>query len=320
MIRKILLEGVRTHERTEIELGRLTCLVGPNGSGKSTILNAFVILGMKGFPTFWQRVGSDVCRIEVETSWGKLQHPAAEDSSGGGVSSVMKQIRVIPFRPDARVLRAPSTFADAQPKMGMTGSQLASVLAAWKLVDEQKFQAIVRHLQQIVPNLENIRPSTTTVDFDQPAFELLFDFRMAPGVPARAVSEGTLLALSILTAVQDFEDEATAENSGDMMVLLDDIDRGLHPDAQVELIKLLRSLAEEKTLQIVMTTHSPFVIDALVPEEVYVLKIDEKSGATRSGRLSEIPGAEKFRGMLSTGELWSSHGESWVLQKPRNSK
>lgn len=318
MIQKILIEGVRTHEHTAIELSRLTCLVGPNGSGKSTVLNTFVVFASKGtLLPFWQRIGSNTSRIEVNTSNGTFASPAVKSVPGEPEEQTSGPMLVIPCRPDPRVIRLPSTFAEAKPALGFRGEQLAAVLAMWKLVDEQKFQTVVQELQQIVPNLENIRPNTTILDFDQPAFELLFDFRGAHGIPAQAVSEGTLLALSLLTAVHSHDARSPAEGDLYPVVLIDDIDRGLHPDAQVELVRKLRSLAEAKELQIVMTTHSPFVVDALEPQEVYVLKIDESVGATRCRRLSEIPGAGKFRGILSTGELWSSHGESWVTQEEK---
>lgn len=226
----------------------------------------------------------------------------------------------IPFWPDSRILRKPSSFSEARPRLSTTtGRRLAAVLAAWKLSDQARFETVIRQLQRIVPTLEDVRPSTTTIEFDQPAFELLFDFRGAPGVPAPVVSEGTLLALALLTALHDVKAQTDATEECSMVVLLDDIDRGLHPDAQLEVINLLRELADLKDLQIVMTTHSPYIVDALSPKEVYVLALDE-TGTTRARKLSEIPGAERYRGMLSTGQLWSSQGESWVLEDQSKSK
>lgn len=305
MIRKILIEGVRTHERTEIELGRLTCLVGPNGSGKSTVLQSFEVLHGVKFPS-WMRAGASEWIIRAVDD---LENVAGAERTKTVVRlGGQEYLAVFVCRLDSEVLRTASE-SNVLPKLLPNGAQLAHVLANWKLSDESRFQLILNQLKKIVPTLENLRPHSTLID-KKPVFELFFDFRAAPKVPAQAVSEGTLLALGLLTMLHEVS--PPQENHRSTVVLLDDIDRGLHPDAQLELIHLLRHLSTSKDLQIVMTTHSPYIVDALSPEEVCVLALDD-SGTTRARKLSEIPGAERYQGMLSTGELWSSHGESWVV-------
>ncbi len=303
MLRKILIEGVRTHERTEIELGRLTCLVGPNGSGKTTVLQAVDSLRDDAAPhPSWQRAGIETWKIELEDSGG------VSVRMGKGVEPDARP-NVFWFRLDSEVLRQRSETG--RTELGPQGHNLATVLANLKLSEENRFLEIVRQLQLVVPTLEDVRPRIMSLG-DTPQFELLFDYRGARAISARAVSEGTLLSLGLLTAVGQLAGPKP-------IVLFDDIDRGLHPDAQVELINLIRKAAELRDFQVLMTTHSPFVVDALSPEEVYVLALDD-TGTTRSRRLCEIPGAERYSGMLSTGELWSSHGESWVLEEQAKAK
>lgn len=306
MIRRIVIEGVRTHEHTEIELGRMTCLVGPNGCGKSTVLASFgALLGKE--PPSWLRANSPAWTMEIFGDNGtKL---AVVQSS----SRVKPALRVVDLRMNAAVLREPSLFKDAHPAMESDGGQLAAVLASWKLADFEKFTRTLHQLRQVVPALVDITPATTKLR-DLPAFEVFFDFISAPRIPASAVSEGTLLTLGLLAALNEVE---TSEELA-TIVLLDDIDRGLHPDAQKELIGLLRGIADIKDLQIVLTTHSPYIVDAMAAEEVCVLALDPE-GTTRARKLSDIPGEKRLRGMLSTGELWSSHGESWVLDQPNKS-
>jgi len=312
MIRKIVIEGVRTHEHTEIALGRLTCLVGPNGSGKSTVLEIFrVRLGER--PLSWMRAGESLWKISFEDSQGEVVQIGLNDSGVLRISD--EPLRAYSFRLESEVLRAASEHKVAAARLEPNGANLAHVLASWKLSDELRFETVISQLKEVVPALKGLRPNSTKVG-EKPAFELLFDFHSASRVPAQAVSEGTLLALGLLTALHAAESPQESDQSP--IVLLDDIDRGLHPDAQIELIKLLRQLAELKDLQIVMTTHSPYIVDALSPEEVCVLALDS-TGTTRARQLSEIPGAERYRGMLSTGELWSSHGESWVLEEQAKS-
>jgi len=51
------------------------------------------------------------------------------------------------------------------------------------------------------------------------------------------------------------------------IVLIDEFETGLHPKIQVSLLKEMRSIAQRKQLQIILTTHSRDVINATEAEE-----------------------------------------------------
>ncbi|MGU5619867.1 AAA family ATPase, partial [Acinetobacter baumannii] len=53
------------------------------------------------------------------------------------------------------------------------------------------------------------------------------------------------------------------------ILLIDEIDAGLFPAAQVELIKILESFAKRLNLQIIFTTHSPIVIQNIFEKSKY---------------------------------------------------
>jgi predicted ATPase len=77
----------------------------------------------------------------------------------------------------------------------------------------------------------------------------------------------------------------------------------LHP-------KLLRELAEEceqaaAHTQLLVTTHSPFFIDGLAPEQVWAMARDER-GYTTAKRLADMPA---LRPMLDAG---ASLGQLWM--------
>ncbi len=139
--------------------------------------------------------------------------------------------------------------------------------------------------------------------------ELVFDFEDASDVPATNVSEGTLIALAILVAA--------AGRSGDQLILLDDLERGLHPRAVRDLIQALRRLQQTNpNLQIVATTHSPYILNRLEPNEVRVATLEPGRG-TLIAKLEDHPDFEQWSKEMLPGELWSNVGEDWVrdLQK-----
>lgn len=97
-------------------------------------------------------------------------------------------------------------------------------------------------------------------------------------------------------------------------MLLDDLDRGLHPRAQRELVSLLRQLlSEQRNLQIIATTHSPYLLDNLKASEVRLTALHE-DGTTAVARLDEHPEFEKWKDDFAPGEFWSAVGEEWVTR------
>jgi predicted ATPase len=96
------------------------------------------------------------------------------------------------------------------------------------------------------------------------------------------------------------------------LVLLDDIELGLHPAAQGKLIEVLRKIqASDPELQIIATSHSPFILNYLDPKEVRMTFLAE-NGFARCEKLTAHPEFERWKDMMSPGEFWSTVGESWL--------
>ena len=90
---------------------------------------------------------------------------------------------------------------------------------------------------------------------------LLFDFDNAKDVSAHGVSEGTLMLLGLMTVLSG--------PSQPQILLMDDIEHGLHPSAQRALLHVLDTvLNANPNLQIIATTHSPFMLDTVSGSQV----------------------------------------------------
>ncbi len=186
----------------------------------------------------------------------------------------------------------PDTFSRVQ-------EYLASIIRGLK-----RFR--IRRADGTKQNLVNVE-SENYRDWHGIAEELIFDFDDAVGVPAKYVSEGTLLVLCILVAAARFEGEA--------LILIDDLERGLHPKAVRDLIGALRKLQEiNPKLQIVATSHSPYILSELKPQEVRVVARDPELG-TVVGRLTDHPDFAKWSEVMDVGEFWSHVGEDWLLKR-----
>lgn len=223
-------------------------------------------------------------------------------------------------------LKKPSYLLDLPPQMTSSGYGLASLVSYLMRVDPQAHIELTARLREIVPSVVGVRSNpvrlrrskshTVQVDGANMAFErpeevlgdeLLFDTVAGRGVPGSMQSDGTLLVLGIL-AVLAFKERSN-------LVLLDDVDTALHPRAQRELLGYLRRLVETTPgLQLLMTAHSPYVIDEMQPHEIWVSALSE-NGVSHIRRLDRHPRAEEALRVLTTGEFWSVEGETWAAEE-----
>ena len=126
-------------------------------------------------------------------------------------------------------------------------------------------------------------------------------------VPATRLSDGTLRYLYLLAIL--CHPEHSADNS--TLICIEEPELGLHPDILPSLADVLRDASER--VQIIVTTHSDRLVDALtdVPESVFVT--EKHDGQTTIERLSKAD-LEIWLEKYSLGELWtrgSLGGNRW---------
>ncbi len=242
------------------------------------------------------------------------------------LSKAAKNIHL--FKAAGVMISKPSYTTVVPPRMTDNGEYLASVVANMLGSDPDRFEAMLNAFRSVIPSVKRILTRRSEIaiiekrvisvnrkevayedERNVPADTLVFE-TTSGNLPMEAMSEGTLMALAILTRVY--------AHDGPAVLLFDDIEQGLHAKAQHDLIKQLRALqAQQKDLQIILSTHSPFIIDEMTPEEVWLLHATPATGA-RARKLSEHPQAERALKVLSTGEFWSSEGEEWVTEETFN--
>jgi predicted ATPase len=206
-------------------------------------------------------------------------------------------------------LAAPSYPKNTSLRLPIDGEGLSSILAGLRLEHPAKFSGIVNQLRTVVPNLTDIRVRRTQIGPESIGHEILFDLKGADGISAGSVSEGTLLTLGVLTALSTCDSPQVA--------LIDDLERGLHPKALGHYIDQLRILQkQDPELQIIATSHSPYLLDYLRAEEVLLTSLDE-NGYTVVKSLTDHPDYERWKEVMGPGEFWSTVGEDWITKEKK---
>jgi len=181
--------------------------------------------------------------------------------------------------------------AGPQERLSRTGDNLANVIQYLAEQHPKRLEQIFEVLRRRVPRIEKVLAET------MPDGRLLLQIKDAPfshPVLARFASDGTLKMLAYLVLLYD--------PTPPPFIGIEEPENFLHPRLLPELAEECRK-ATERT-QLLVTTHSPFFLNALRPEEVRVLWRDEQ-GYTQTKRVSEIERVSKFvkHGAL-LGHLW----------------
>jgi len=253
-------------------------------------------------------------------------HTIAVSQSGNDVllaRDALAGTRLLQLR--SSQLKKPSYSDQSPPQMDSGGGGIASVLAYMRGRDPDRFDWLLAEFRQLMPRVTRIRFDKAPVQREEVEFVrigddtierhakreyqgdvILFDFENAPNVAAHAASEGTLILLGLLTVILG--------PNRPKILLLDDIEHGLHPLAQKNLIETIGKLLEQfPDLQILATAHSPYLLDYLQPEQVRLLALDDQ-GHSVCGKLTDHPQFEKWKDEMAPGEMWSMFGEKWLTE------
>ena len=107
------------------------------------------------------------------------------------------------------------------------------------------------------------------------------------------MSDGMLRMLAITTALF----------TGGGGLVVDGLENSVHPSQAARLLRLVKETSVEQGFQVVITTHSPALLNALSGDDHQgVLLIDRRrgSGTSRARRLVDIPG---YLGVLASQRL-----------------
>ncbi len=181
--------------------------------------------------------------------------------------------------------------AGPQERLSATGDNLPNVIQNLKEQHEETLEKILATLSQRIPKLEKVEASIMQDG------RLLLQIKDAPftqPILSKFASDGTLKMLAYLTVLYDPKPP--------QLIGIEEPENHLHP-------KLLPELAEEcrnasANTQLMVTTHSPFFVDRLRPDELWILYRDEQ-GFTQAKSAADMKGIKEFveHGAL-LGSLW----------------
>lgn len=219
-------------------------------------------------------------RIALSQLADRIRYPHAI-----ALADALRQFKV--FRFDPQAMRMPATVkyqAELQPD----GGNLAAVLDE---MDRNALEAITAELRVAVPGLNSIRlepagPGQKIITVREKNNLTFYPHQ---------ISDGTLRLLA-LTAIA--HGAVTAP-----LLAIEEPENGISPARLFQLVELLRNHASTGQ-QIILTTHAPYLVDCLQPNELIILT--RNGGPTTLIDLTPADIAQRQHEFGPLGELWVS--------------
>lgn len=198
------------------------------------------------------------------------------------------------FHPDA-ARSIPS--AGAQRHLNIHGDNIGNVVQYMEREHKERFQAILDRIASKIPGIQSIK---TSVTLDKRVLLQFNDGAFSDPFYAGQMSDGTLKIFAYLLLMEDPDPPP--------FICIEEPENGLYHRLLDSLANELRSHATGKknAPQIFVTTHQPYFVDALSPNEVWVLE----KGMDGYSTITRVSGLELVRNLvaegLPLGGLWYS--------------
>ena len=221
----------------------------------------------------------------------------------------------LPVAPDSKV----------RYRMEPSGFGLARCLDDILGYDRERFNSLEKRFLEIFPAFKAIMlnpemaykaptDAAEQVDMLTKADGKGIYFRLTTGgteVSAAQTSDGALLVLAYLAVLY--------LPKPPRVLLVEEPENGIHPKRLQDVLKILRELVSEQShTQVILTTHSPYVVDLFKPEEVTLCR-KASDGSISVRRLLESKKVREQLDVFTLGEIWTGEGDE-ALAEPAASQ
>lgn len=311
MLTHVTIKNFRCLRDVSVPLKPLTVLVGPNDSGKSAfLLSLKTMAGNRSIERpfdFW--------RLDVTQEISLTAKP-----SGSPFSFTSRNPDITPARdhtepsayfvlPAAGIATECSGVADQvqHPQLQDTGENTASLYDYLYRLDHERFDAIEAAARNLIPGLQKIQVAQPHADRRR------LDLIIEGGLKLRGehVSVGLRLLLFFLVLSYHPTPPKT--------IVIEEPENGLHPKRLSDVMRLLREITEGKhgnnTAQVILTTHSPYLLDHVNLETDQVLVFRRNDDGSRTAEPADAERLKTFLDEFVLGEVWYNVGEEGLVAR-----
>lgn len=353
MLKRVSIQNFKSLKDVTLDLQKVNLLIGPNNSGKTNFLKALQYMikdNTNQEDTSYDRIlfQKSKEKIQIELTYESETEYGVDDwfvcivtenriiqKSKGRIDNQQKsygtflhfnpevlKARVGPliiYKPDPNKITQPGPVGTGEAIINSDASNLVGFLD--RMLSNKYRKSVFNHIENdlhvCIPefdeiNLDDALPTEELKkQFGDKSFKRIGLTNSKQNVTywADELSEGTLYFLALLCIVN--------QPNPPKLLLLEEPEKGIHPRRIREVMDFIFRLAEEKDVQIILTTHNEHVLDdfATRPEAVFVFDKDEE-GATYVRNLQHDiiePTNQRNRELgLDEVDLTTNLSENWL--------
>ena len=181
--------------------------------------------------------------------------------------------------------------AKRELRLAPTGDNLAGVLHTIHSEYPSIFNTIEEYLHLLVPDSRKLLSLLTEEGTTYPGFE---GIEIGSRIPASSMSAGTLRFLAFLLVLYS--------PTAPQLIGLEEPENYIHPHALEMLVEVLSNASKKR--QILIATHSPYMLNFVPPESVFV--VEKERGETEAVSVETGKKLKLLLRKMGLGEAWYS--------------
>lgn len=339
MIKQVRFQNWKSFRDATLHIDPLTILIGTNASGKSNALDGLEFLSrIAGGKEFRAALDGDAflppirggsewavrkpneaftlhaifdsnseefsykVSIQTQPEFHLIENGLLSNSTT--LSQNEKNLIMFASFPEVFILNPmPQSMREYSPlseSLNCDASNIAGLLADLELEHKEKFEKTIATYAARLPEHDIRRVWAEPVGrFGRDAMlycEEGWSLGSEPMiVDARGMSDGTLRFIAILTAL-------LTRPPGSLLVI-EDVDSGLHPSRAGTLLTLLHEIGQERGIDVLVTTHNPALLDAMSPDFVPFVTVAHRDPETGESHLTPLDEIEELPKLLASGPI-----------------
>lgn len=173
------------------------------------------------------------------------------------------------------------------------GSNIADYLLEIQKLSQGAFDGIVQTMAYVLPYARDLQPAVTS-ELERKAYLQLTEASFK--VPGWMLSTGTLRVLALLAVLRHPQPPP--------LIVIEEIENGLDPRSIHLLVEEIRTAVLSGVTQVVLTTHSPYLLDLLKLDQI-VLVARDADGQPRFHRPQDSESLQRWSQEFSPGRLYT---------------
>lgn len=196
--------------------------------------------------------------------------------------------------PERMGLPVPQQRTQGRVRLAQDGSNVADFLLDVRRLSPSAFDGIVETMAYVLPYAKDIQPTLSSSEIERKAWLQLSEDTYK--VPGWLLSTGTLRMLALLALLR--------HPNPPPLIVVEEIENGLDPRSIHLIVEEIRNAVMAGSTQVIITTHSPYLLDLLTLEHLVVVERDE-NGHPRFIRPADHDNLQHWAQEFAPGRLYT---------------